>query len=245
MHPSPPPKLPTGHRPLPTLAALLPFILYLETALLFGGKDLIAARVVAHEQIGAALHFFGLSPVFVLHATGLVVVAVLLTWHGLTGARWKLNLLDPLKLLVEGVIAMAPLLAAAAFFGTMRDTPLAGGLIAPESTSDAVALAIGAGLSEELLFRMAGVALVHWVVVDLAKQSHTVGVFASVILTTIAFTWYHDPSLMPSAGIAFVAVAGLYLCTLYVLRGFAVAVIAHIGYDAVVLLAATSHAPSI
>ena len=69
-------------------------------------------RVFAYK-LQAALHFFGLSPVFVLHATGLVVLAVLLSWHALTGERWRLQPMEPVVLLVEGCIATVPLLAAA------------------------------------------------------------------------------------------------------------------------------------
>ena len=232
---------PIGQRPLPTLAALLPLIIFLEAALLLGGTRLTAARVLAHEQIGEALHFFGLSPVFVLHATGLVVLAVLLSWHALTGERWRLRPMEPVVLLVEGCIATAPLLAAAAFFGTMWDTALTPRpAIAPSSAMDAVALAIGAGLSEELLFRMAGVAAVHWLLVDVLRFKQTTGLIAAVLLTAAAFTLYHDPGSMSPAGVAFVACGGLYLGALYVMRGFAVAVVAHAGYDAVVLMAAST-----
>jgi len=232
---------PLEQRPLPTLAALLPLILFLEVSLLLGGAKLTASRVLAHEQIGEALHFFGLSPVFVLHATGLAVLAVLLSWHVLTGARWRLRLLDPVVLLVEGCIAAAPLLAAAAFLGVMWDTTLAPRAgITPTSTMDAITLAIGAGLSEELLFRMAGVAAVHWLLVDVLRFKHATGLIAAVILTAAAFTLYHSPGSMSPAGVAFVACSGLYLGALYVMRGFAVAVVAHAGYDAVVLMAAST-----
>ena len=101
---------------------------------------------------------------------------------------------------------------------------------------DAVAIAIGAGLSEELLFRMVGIATVHWLLVDVAKFKPATGTLAAIIATTVAFTLYHDPSAMPANGVVFVTLAGAYLGWLYVFRGFAVAVVAHAGYDVVVLL---------
>lgn len=229
--------LPAGQRPLPTLVTLLPFILFLEIALLLGGPSIAAARVLAHEHIGQALSFFGLSPTFVLHATGSVVVAILLTWHVLTGGPWTVRVSEVLRLLLEGFIAMAPLLAAAAFFGTLRETALAVPTsIVPNSTVDAIAIAIGAGLSEELLFRMVGVACVHWILSDICGVKTATTLIVAVVATSVAFTLYHSPSSLSSAGIVFVAAASLYLGVLYVLRGFAVAVIAHAGYDAIVLL---------
>ncbi|MCP4758997.1 MAG: CPBP family intramembrane metalloprotease [Planctomycetes bacterium] len=225
-----------GHRPLPTLAALLPLIVFLEAALLFNAASPSASRILAHVQIGAALHFFGLSPLFVLHATSFVVLATLIAWHVLVGEKWRLSLTEPARLLLEGFIGVAPLLAAAAFLGTMQSHALTINPVEPVSAMDAVAIAIGAGLSEELLFRMVGIATVHWLLVDVAKFKPATGTLAAIIATTVAFTLYHDPSAMPANGVVFVTLAGAYLGWLYVFRGFAVAVVAHAGYDVVVLL---------
>jgi membrane protease YdiL (CAAX protease family) len=72
------------------------------------------------------------------------------------------------------------------------------------------------------------------------RFKQTTGLIAAVLLTAAAFTLYHDPGSMSPAAVAFVACGGLYLGVLYVMRGFAVAVVAHAGYDAVVLMAAST-----
>jgi membrane protease YdiL (CAAX protease family) len=119
----------------------------------------------------------------------------------------------------------------------LRETALAAPTsIVPNSTVVAIALAIGAGLSEELLFRMVGVAFVHWILSDICGVKTATTLIVAVIATAAAFTLYHSPSSLSSASIVFVAAASLYLGVLYVLRGFAVVVIAHAGYDAIVLL---------
>lgn len=226
-----------GQRPLPTLLALLPLIIVLEAALVLNGSDLSAARVLAHEHIGEAFHFFGLAPQVVLHSTGLAVVVILLVWHGLTGKSWRITIRQPAQLFFEGCIATAPLLAMAAFLGTMHTTSLAATIGSmPLSGIDAVVLAIGAGLSEELLFRMVGIAALHWLFVDLFKWSAVTGTALAVIATAAAFTMYHDPASLPATSTIFIAASGLYLGVLFVMRGFAVAVIAHAGYDVVVFL---------
>jgi membrane protease YdiL (CAAX protease family) len=230
------PPTPPGHRPLPTLATLLPLIVFLEVALLIDGTDSSASRILAHTQIGNALSFFGLSPIFVMHATSLLVLTTLLSWHLLVRDRWSLSPAAPAQLFFEGVIGTAPLLAAAAFLGTLQAYPLSATALEPASIMDAVAIAIGASLSEELLFRMIGIAAVHWLLVDVMKTKAATGTIAAVLVTSVAFAMYHDPASLPAGGIAFVTLAGAYLGTLYVLRGFAVAVIAHAGYDVVVLL---------
>ena len=230
---------PVGHRPLPTLIALLPFILLLEVTLLSGGFDSTASRVLAHVQLGEVLRSLGLSPIFILHATGLLVIAILIAWHALTGASWRIHWGEPLQLIFEGVISAAPLLAGAAFLGTLSDTTLTINGLAPDSSLDAIATAIGAGLSEELLFRMIGVAAVYWPMVTVVKLTHNQSIIVAFAATPAAFTLYHGPSAMTTTAIVFVLGAGLYLGALYVLRGFAVVVIAHAVYDAVVLLASS------
>jgi membrane protease YdiL (CAAX protease family) len=210
-------------------------IVILEAALLRSGTDLSAAQILAHIQIGDAMHFFGLAPEVVLHGTGVAVVAILLVWHALTGDRWTIGLRGPLQLWFEGIIATAPLLAMAAFLGTLQGAPLAANAVTPVSGFDAILLAIGAGLSEELLFRMVGIGALHWLLVDVLKWRATIGTPVAILASTVAFTMYHDPSQLPAAGTVFIAAAGLYLGVVYVLRGFAVVVIAHAAYDAVVL----------
>ena len=232
----PPVLPPLGDRPLPTLVALLPFLLVLEYMLITSGDASTANRVLAHERIGETLHFFGLSPIFILHGTALLLTAVLLIWQSLSQLPWRMGVFEPVQLVVEGIIGAAPLLAGAAFLGSMQSTPLTGPVVSPTTTLDLVAVAIGAGLSEEFLFRMVGILAVHALLTDVFKVRHSASTIIAVLATAAAFTLYHNPSSMPDTTVAFVAAAGVYLGALYVLRGFAVAVIAHIGYDLVALL---------
>ncbi len=236
MRPSVPHAVPPGLRPLPTLVALLPLILVLEVALLRSGSELSASRILAHTHIGNVMHFFGLAPDVVMHGTGIAVIAILLVWHALTGQPWTIRLRDPIQVWFEGFIATAPLLAMAAFLGTLDRVPLAAHAVAPISTSDALLLAVGAGLSEELLFRMVGIGVLHWLLVDVCRWRAVTGTVVAIITSTVAFTFYHDPAQVPAAGTIFIAAAGLYLGTVFMLRGFAVVVIAHAAYDAAVLL---------
>ncbi len=230
----PPPAL--GERPLPALIALLPCMLVLEYVLIAGGDQPTAHRVLAHEGIGDTLHFFGLSPIFVLHGTTLLITCVLLMWQWLSHAPWRLTLREPAQLWFEGIIASAPLLAGAAFLGSLQSTPLTGSDMQSATPLDAIAVAIGAGLSEEFVFRMVGILAIHALFADLCRLPSAAATIIAVVLTAAAFTWYHDPASMRAPDVAFVAAAGIYLGALYVLRGFAVAVLAHIGYDLVVLL---------
>ena len=142
---------------------------------------------------------------------------------------------------VEGALLALPLVVLGDF---LMSAPLAAinstGVVTDMLQSlpwiQRLVLSISAGLYEELVFRMALIALVHAILVDIAGMQHRAGLAIAVVLSAAAFTWYHDPGMMTAAGIVFTALAGLYFGLVYVVRGFGVVVIAHVVYDAVIML---------
>jgi membrane protease YdiL (CAAX protease family) len=106
-----------------------------------------------------------------------------------------------------------------------------------------IAISIGAGLYEELVFRMLLIALVHTVICNLFKQSNLTGLTIGVIASALLFALYHD---MPSTGslsaltLFFYSVAGVYLGILYICRGFGIAAATHAAYDVVATIMLTT-----
>ena len=99
-----------------------------------------------------------------------------------------------------------------------------------------VAVSIGAGLYEELVFRMLIIALIHTIVCNFLKLSEVVGLFSGVLVSAILFSLYHDlpdTGSLPPISLFFYGVAGIYLGILYVLRGFGITAAAHAIYDVV------------
>jgi membrane protease YdiL (CAAX protease family) len=101
-------------------------------------------------------------------------------------------------------------------------------------------VSIGAGIYEELLFRMIGIAALHLILVDLAKLSDRAGTAISVVLTAAAFAAYHDPvradgtiEWLPAIQLG---LAGGYFGLIYLSRGFGIVVALHALYDVVVLV---------
>ena len=84
------------------------------------------------------------------------------------------------------------------------------------------------------------IALIHTLLVDIARAPGTVGTVISIGLSAIAFTLYHDLRLpegsVSSQKVAFYFGAGLYLGAVYVLRGFGLAVGVHALYDIMTVL---------
>ncbi len=220
--------------PLPTLLVLLPVIALVEFG--FGlAPDSAATRVLATVQLRDLLQAFTLSPAVVVHGLGVIVVLVLLTWHVLDGDRWRVRLMDLPVMLFEGCIASVPLLVAAAALLSRHAMPL-GAATGDHTTLEAVLIAATAALSEEFIFRMCGIALLHLVLVDLLRIKHAAGMTIAVILTAVAFTMYHDPSTLAPTAVTFYAVSGLYLGGLFAMRGLAPAVLAHAVYNIVALV---------
>jgi membrane protease YdiL (CAAX protease family) len=100
-------------------------------------------------------------------------------------------------------------------------------------------IALGAGLYEELVFRMIGMAALHLVLVDLFRLKEGTGRLAAVLISAAAFALYHDPSW--SGGTVSLKavpyfVAGCYFGMIYLQRGFGIAVGVHALYDILVLV---------
>jgi hypothetical protein len=114
------------------------------------------------------------------------------------------------------------------------------GALMAESWQARLSISVGAGLYEEMLFRLVGIALLHFVVRDLLGVRNWIACGIAILGTAIAFAVYHDPRLASGAPdwykLGFIALAGVYLGNVYVLRGFGIVVGAHALYDAIVLL---------
>ena len=66
-----------------------------------------------------------------------------------------------------------------------------------------MSISIGAGLYEELLFRMMLIAVLHTLLVDVGKLASPVGATIAVVISAAAFTAYHplkDGCLRAGAG---------------------------------------------
>ena len=226
---------------MPVLVFVLPLVIAYEVSITissFGDLPGIAAR-------GLLAEFFELFGVAGLHvpAAALVVslVSIQLVRHGLRPAAWRFTPLVPVGIAVEGAALALPLLMLSAMVGGVRPAIVSQAAVGDESGSiaETLALAIGAGLYEEMVFRMLGFALVGVVLEDLAGLSRRVWIPIGLAVTAIAFAAFHGTPGNDSSGYGrfmFYVFAGVYFGLLYIARGFGVAVGAHTIYDIVALL---------
>jgi membrane protease YdiL (CAAX protease family) len=94
-------------------------------------------------------------------------------------------------------------------------------------------IAIGAGLYEEMLFRLIGMALLHFILADLIGAPQKWATAGAVILSALAFAAYHQPA--DATAWATYILSGVYLGTVYGMRGFGIVVGTHALYDVLVL----------
>ena len=227
-----------SRRPLPILVFVLPLVVAYEfslSAAAFDDLPGIAAR-------GLLARFFDLFGVAGLHVPAVALVVALLCTHlvrdGVRPGAWRFGPWVPVGIAVEGATLALPLLVFSAVAGGLGPAVAAGAATAG-SVAEALALAIGAGLYEELVFRMLGFALVGVLLEDLMGLPRRAWIPLGLVVTSVAFAALHG---VPGArGVGwerslFYFSAGVYFGVLYIVRGFGVAVGAHTIYDIIALL---------
>jgi hypothetical protein len=221
-----------SRQPLYILVFLLPFVLFYEFALSSIGNSI---QIKAHDHLVRFFEAFDMPPTQGLWLGGVAIVTILFLWHVFDGNRWSIKIHVIFFMTLESIAYAIPLLLFGAVLGGMAaavsKSPLAG-----LDIFDKIAISIGAGLYEELVFRMLLIALIHTIVCNLFKQSHFAGIATGVVVSALVFALYHD---MPNAGslsamtLFFYSIAGVYLGILYVSRGFGIAAATHAAYDIV------------
>lgn len=234
-------------RPLYILLFLLPLIILYEigsTFYLSGGQGGIPQTIKAHRLFDDLFHVLGAVG---LYLPAIALVAVLFIWHVLVKDRWRVRPIVIATMAAESLVWTLPLLVLGSLhMRTFPDSAMVAALAnVPETWMDLdwrarATIAVGAGIYEEMLFRLVGVALFHFVLADIVRLKHGAAAAFSVVIAAVAFAMYHQVRL-DTGGInwpwmLFLTAAGLYFGMLYILRGFGIAVGTHAMYDVLVLV---------
>lgn len=227
-------------RPLHILVFLAPLIVLYEIgSALYLTRPGVVETIGAKTILGAFFSSFGLATVYL---PGITLVVVLLAWHFLVGDKWKVRANVLIGMALESAIWALPLLVLALIFGHGRAAMQAEGVtsLASLSWQEKLTLSIGAGIYEELLFRLIMLVVLHFVFVDVLRLSHGVGNTIAAVISAVAFAIYH-PITLSGGGVdlhllGFYVGAGLYFAGLFLMRGFGIVVGAHAVYDVIALL---------
>lgn len=234
-----------SQEPLQSLIFMMPLILLYEVgAVLYTTDPHTGHRVsnLARSFMKDFLEMFGAVGDYL---PGLAVVLVLLAWHIARRDRWRFDLRLYVAMGVESLALALPLLLFGLLIGP-RQTAAAAMLPAamPDPSTMTwqawVVLSLGAGVYEELVFRLAAIAILHMIFVDMLSVPEKRGAILAVVCSAILFAAYHFSAGDPFTWSKFVYyfAAGIYFAMLYVMRGFGIVVATHGFYDILVFVIA-------
>jgi hypothetical protein len=235
-------------KPLQCLIYMIPFLLvyqigsavrpavmeYLHAGHSPGGRvDVVAFALLQKffAMFGAAGNYLPL----------LTVVVILLSMHLAHKDKWEIDFKLYAGMFAESLVWAVPVLVIGIAV-SRRTAPqqMAVGL-QPGMQFDwwtECVLSIGAGVYEELLFRLIGITLLTIVCVDVMKMKVGAAIPVVILVTAVLFSGYHHWPGGEAFGMGvffFRMCAGIYFAGLYIFRGFGIAVGAHAFYDLMVV----------
>lgn len=233
-----------SQRPLHSLIFLSPLLVVYELGAIAFAQH---GHIYARSLLAGLFELLGVSGYYL---PGVICVVVLLCLHYFHKHPWEFepatcawmgfeSLLLAFPLFVFSLVVFRGPQAQAVVEAAAGTLPMLAG--APTEGYDWRALmvfSIGAGIYEELLFRLMLIALLHLLLVDVLGMKDEAGAAVSVVLSAVAFSLYHFSGDNPFrwGPAAFYTGAGLYFAAVYVLRGFGVVAGTHAIYDVLVVI---------
>jgi hypothetical protein len=219
--------------PLSSLVFLLPLIAIYEV----GTRYFTTAAQHGYDQQIIAFtmmqRFFRLLGVHGQHLPALAVIVILLFWHMARREKWRINVTTLIGMAAESILLALPLIALSK--EATRHFALAA---VRASSQDQIIMSLGAGVYEELVFRLMFFALASLLLKDLMKLKPRWVNLGVIVLGALAFAGYHYLSPLEHfqwRSFAFRTVAGVYFGVVFVFRGFGITAASHAAYDILIL----------
>jgi len=221
--------------PLTSLAFVSPLLVVYELGMLLAGPQ--ALRNGADVWLRQLLDVLGLSQYLLLPA---LTAGILLAWHHTTGERWRVSPPVLYGMAAESLVLAVCLVGIAraqSSLLTLEGAPFAAATAEAPGFFARLVLYIGAGIYEELLFRLILLSALAWTLRSCGAtrgQSYA----AAIVVTSVLFSLAHyvgpHGDEIRLASFVFRSLAGAFFAVLFVARGFGIAVGAHAGYDILV-----------
>lgn len=212
-----------------SLIFVVPLVIFYEVGTVLFASDPtrhVETRIVAYSKLREALA--------TLHATAAwlpagVVLSILAAQWALSKEVNRPRLSTMVGMLAESVVLAVPILGMAAVVRAY--------LLAGSGVGEGVVLSVGAGVYEELVFRLVGVTALHAVSADLLRLRGVIATTISVTVMAMVFSLYHywgAENFTPQSFV-FRGLAGVYFGVIFVNRGFGITVGSHACYDILAL----------
>ena len=103
-----------------------------------------------------------------------------------------------------------------------------------------IILSVGAGVYEEIVFRLLLITLLYFTLTTLLKIYKPIGAIISIITAALIFTFMHYVGSLSDSftytNFTFRFLAGIVLSTIFLFRGLGVVVYTHVIYDVLTVL---------
>ena len=241
-------------RPVYAIVYLLPFIIFYELGTIFINTDVLSqtqVRVVAFVWLQELLRYLGFGGKFLWAMPAFLVVVILLAYQLVSKKSWWISFIDFLPMTIECVLMAIPLIVLSLL---LNSTPVArnvavfaGSGVHPGSALLAdIVTGIGAGIYEELLFRLILICALMLLFQDVMGWGKNNSMALAVLVSAALFGAHHHIDLLtgrPNQGdlfdwakFAFRTTAGVYFAALFAIRGFGITAGTHAFYDIIATL---------
>ncbi len=251
-------------RPVYAIFFLLPFIIFYEIGTIFINTDVLSlsqVRVVSFVWLQQFLEYVGFSTRFAWMAPPLAVIIILIGLQLASKKRWYFSLRDVFPMAFECVLYAIPLIV----FGMLLNSSSASqdgaalsgsGLSICARVSEVAAVGqsvfaeivtgIGAGIYEELIFRLVLICILMIVFQDVLRFEHRGAIIFSVIVSAVLFSAHHHivflngqlSQIEPFELVRFIfrMIAGIYFAVLFAVRGFGITAGTHAFYNIIAVI---------
>ncbi len=233
-----------GHflaRPLDSLVFLLPFIVFYEAVAFASHPENpeLSDRVIAFQFLRMFFELFGSSAIYL---PGLAVIVILFATHIASRRPWRVRGRSVGFLYLEALAWAIPLImlnGMTRMSGTGERLADSNLLNEGSNLLNDLALCVGAGIYEELVFRLALISLLVIIGADILRFSKSATLVGAVLVGAFVFSLHHHPPFgsdpFEASRFVFRALAGVYLGGIFVYRGYGPAAGAHIAHNVLVL----------
>jgi hypothetical protein len=241
-------------RPVYSLCFLLGFILLYEVGTFLIQPEALQqtlvqprTRVVAFIWIQNLLEYIGFSGRMTWIAAPMVVIVILLALQATSRQPWKVQIADFIPMTLECIVMSVPLIVLSLLLNRQEPVPPPAACIALQSAASGhdlwmnLVTGIGAGIYEELVFRLILIGLLMVVFQDLLNLEKGPAILLSVLISAVLFSVHHHVFIINGrlgtgeyfavSKFAFRLLAGIYFAGIFAIRGYGVTAGTHAFYD--------------
>jgi membrane protease YdiL (CAAX protease family) len=218
--------------PLYSLVFLLPAVAFFEIAAeLHHPSDPIAFRILQQmfEPFGAKGRLI----------PALCLISILLSWHIARKDAWQVRFETIWTMAFESWALSLPLLALGIAVARWNiHVPL---YARPSAWRDELILSLGAGIYEELVFRLILMTALAIFFANILKVPTVWANLLMVCISAVLFSLYHylGSESFELRNFVFRTIAGVYFAVIFLTRGFGITAGCHIFYDVIIVILQT------